>query len=191
MAATAAGYHAHNGVNLDELLDNYDEAELNKIREYLRGFRQRLERNVKAGSSLTRKTGPTSRSLPIICGSGRSSIDTIQNYRHNPTLYVELIGTALFTPMVVEYDNAVTRYRHIVARLNRLPALLGQARQNLESSPKILTFVARGERRVLRSRLQEEVPSDVKANDAPPRQARSASRFWSRGCWRCGKHDDF
>ena len=188
VAAAAAGYHAHNGVNLDELLDNYDEAELNKIREYLRGFRQRLERNVKP-----EQLNPQDRAdYTILTDHLRQwelGLDTIQNYRHNPTLYVELIGTALFTPMVVEYDDAVTRYRHIVARLNRLPALLGQARQNLQSSPEIWTRVAfeenDGNYALVNNTLRQKCPSDVKAEyeRAAAGALRAIGEFgtWSEG----------
>ncbi len=30
-------------------------------------------------------------------------LDKIQSYRHNPTVYVELVGNALFNPFVLEY----------------------------------------------------------------------------------------
>ena len=165
VAATAAGYRVHNGLELDELLDNYDQAELNKIREYLRGFRQRLERNIKPD-----QLNPQDRAdYTILTDHLRQweiELDTIQNYRHNPTLYVELIGTALFTPMVVEYDETVTRYGHIVARLNRVPALLGQARQNLRSSPEVWTRVAFQENDsnydLVNNTLRAKCPPEVK-----------------------------
>ena len=42
-------------------------------------------------------------------------LQSIQSYRHNPTLYVELIGNALYSPYVLEYTDKATRYRHISA----------------------------------------------------------------------------
>src|SRR5260370_3356331 len=64
-------------------------------------------------------------------------LDSIQNYRHNPTVYVELIGNALFNPLVLEYAPKPQRVRHIIARLGQIPRLLEQARPNLTSAPGI------------------------------------------------------
>ncbi len=39
-------------------------------------------------------------------------LDKIQSYRHNPTVYVELVGNALFNPFVLEYaplETALSR----------------------------------------------------------------------------------
>jgi uncharacterized protein (DUF885 family) len=71
--------------------------------------------------------------------------DTIQNYRHNPTVYVELAGNALYTPYVLNYAPAETRFRHIIARLGRIPALVEQAKANLADSPDVWNRVAREE----------------------------------------------
>ena len=52
------------------------------------------------------------------------------------------MGNALFTPFVLEYATLEERYKHIIARLQKIPALLGQARQNLVDSPEVWTRVA-------------------------------------------------
>src|SRR5688500_14661984 len=44
VSATAAGYHQHEGVSLDEQLDDVSEAGLNKQREFFRTFQGRLEK---------------------------------------------------------------------------------------------------------------------------------------------------
>ena len=75
-------------------------------------------------------------------GLGLLELDVIQSYRHNPTLYVELIGNALFNPLVLEYAPKAQRMRAIIARLDKIPTLLDQARQNLVSAPAIWTSVA-------------------------------------------------
>src|ERR1035438_7293849 len=69
-------------------------------------------------------------------------LDETQSYLHNPTVYVEMVGNALFTPLSLEYAPLPLRIRHIVARLQKLPLLLDQARTNLISSPDIWTKVA-------------------------------------------------
>ncbi len=52
----------------------------------------------------------------------------IQDYRHNPTRYVEMIGDAIFAPFVLEYAPIDVRYRHIIQRLFRIPTFLEDAR---------------------------------------------------------------
>jgi uncharacterized protein (DUF885 family) len=66
----------------------------------------------------------------------------IRNYRHNPTLYVELIGSGLFAPFSLQYADLDARYDHIIGRLTEVPRLLSEARRNLVSSPEIWTRVA-------------------------------------------------
>jgi len=138
--ATNAGYHVHNGTVLDEVLDNYDETEMRRQREYYKDFRKRLERHKPE------QLNPEDRADFDILGNQiqlvLTELDTIQNYKHNPTLYVELVGQALFTPFVLEYAPIEERYRHITLRLKRIPALLGAARQNLVDAPEIWTQVA-------------------------------------------------
>ncbi len=59
-------------------------------------------------------------------------LDRIQDFRHNPTLYVELIGNGLYTPFVLNYAPAEVRFQDLIGRLQRLPALVAQARANLQ-----------------------------------------------------------
>ena len=97
---------------------------------------------------------------------GLLELDTIQSYRHNPTLYVELIGNALFNPLVLEYADKPQRIRHIIARLGKVPGLLEQARQNLSSAPGIWTTVAMEENQgnidLIDKTLRVEVPAAQK-----------------------------
>ena len=75
----------------------------------------------------------------------RLDIEEVQSYRHNPTIYVELIGNALYTPYVLHYAAADERFKHIIQRLIRIPELVRQAEQNLSDSPEIWNKVAREE----------------------------------------------
>jgi uncharacterized protein (DUF885 family) len=92
----------------------------------------------------------------------------IQSFRHNPTVYVELVGNALFNPFVLDYAPIDTRYRHIVQRLFRVPALLDQAKSNLKDAPEIWNRVAQEENdgniALVDKTLREKVPAGVKAD---------------------------
>ncbi|MBM3775788.1 MAG: DUF885 domain-containing protein, partial [Acidobacteria bacterium] len=91
-------------------------------------------------------------------------LDRIQAYRHNPTLYVELIGNALFTPYVLEYAPEPERARHVIARLEKVPAFLETAKANLVSSPGIWTSVAAEENEgnlgLIEKTLREWIPAE-------------------------------
>ncbi len=69
-------------------------------------------------------------------------IDQIQGYRHNPTLYVELVGNALFLPLTVEYAPQPVRLGHVLSRVSKIPRMLQQAREVLLDSEPIYIKVA-------------------------------------------------
>ncbi len=140
VTATATGYHQHRGIPLDEILDDYSAQALAQQRSFYQDFRQRLER------SGPDKLSPEDRADYDIIQDQISSalleFDTIQSYRHNPTVYVELIGSAIFSPYVLEYASKPDRYQHIVSRLRKIPTLIEQAKANLADSPEIWRTVA-------------------------------------------------
>jgi uncharacterized protein (DUF885 family) len=140
VAATAAGYHFHNGAYLNEALDDFDSNGLKKQRQFFEDFRGRL-----AKVDLAALTPEDRADYDLIHDNltlQLAELTTLESYKHNPTLYVELVGNALFTPFVLEYATMEERYKHIIARLQKIPALLGQARQNLVDSPEVWTRVA-------------------------------------------------
>src|SRR5947207_8076974 len=72
-------------------------------------------------------------------------LNTIQSYRHNPTLYVELAGNALFPPYMLNYAPKEKRFQQITKRLEKIPALVAQAKANLSDAPEVWNRVAREE----------------------------------------------
>ena len=129
-------------------------------------------------------------------------LDTVQNWRHNPTQYVELLGNALFEPYVLDYAPKEKRYRQIVSRLQKIPNLIEQAKANLTSSPEVWTKVAQEENDgnigliegTLRSDAPEEVRGDYDAAAKPAAEALRAFNNWLKtdlskrlSDWRLGK----
>ena len=141
VGATAAGYHVHNGVRLDEMLDDYSAAGVEAQRKFYQSFRERLGRSVRP-----EELSPDDRADYDILNDqlalGLLELDEIQSWRHNPTVYVELIGNALFNPHVLDYAPRPERVRHIIARMEKIPALVEQAQKNLADSPEIWTTTA-------------------------------------------------
>jgi len=199
VAATGAGYHVHKGVRLDELLDDMSEHAMEQQRRFYRAFEARLEA-IDIGA-LTEQQQADYRILSDQVALALLELNEIQSYRHNPTVYVELLGTALFDCYTREYAPLPERFRHIVARLERAPALFAQAKTNLTSSPEIWVQVARQELeglvRLVDVTLRQSAPEDLserygRAAEQTLKALRDFDRFLSdrlpqeQGAWRLG-----
>jgi len=164
-AATQVGYHQHAGKALDETLDDYSQAALDAQRQYFRRFLDRLASAVQA-DDLDSQNRADYDIVSSQVALQLLELEEIQNYRHNPTLYVELIGNALFNPFVLEYAPKPQRYRHIIRRLEKVPALVEQARLNLLDSPEIWTTTAveenEGNIALIDKALRDSAPPELK-----------------------------
>jgi uncharacterized protein (DUF885 family) len=178
--ATQSGYHQHGDLQLDRMLDRFAPQEIERQRRWYQDFRLRLMRSVKR-----HELSPDDRAdYDILQGQiSLTLLDLtgIQNYRHNPTLYVELIGAGLFAPFTLEYAGMSARYEHIVARLEEVPRLLSEARRNLTSAPEIWTRVALGENEgnieLIDKDLRGHAPAHLKSRyDAAAARALEAIR---------------
>jgi uncharacterized protein (DUF885 family) len=141
--ATATGYHMHNGVPLDELVDDYSAGGLDQQRNFGKDFQLRI-----AALDVTKLDKEQRVDLDIIknyIDLALLDLDTIQSYKHNPTVYVELAGNALYTPYMLNYAPLEKRFEHITKRLERIPALFEQAKANLVDAPEVWNRVAREE----------------------------------------------
>lgn len=179
VSATAAGYHQHAGQALDTLLDDYSADGVARQRKHYQEWKARL-----AGVDRKSLDAQAQADLDLMAGTVEASLlelDTLQSWRHNPTVYVELIGNAIFTPFSVEYAPAAERWSHIIARLRAVPALLDAAKQQLAGSNEIWTRVAveegEGNLALVEKLFPEKVPAAQKAEyDAAARPAAAAMR---------------
>ena len=69
-------------------------------------------------------------------------INSIKSFKHNPTVYVELVGSALFPPYMLNYAPIEQRFGSITHRLEKVPALFEQAKANLTDGPEVWNRVA-------------------------------------------------
>jgi uncharacterized protein (DUF885 family) len=159
VAATAAGYHRHNGVLLDERLDDVSAAGMEARRKHWLEWLDRLGRIDEAG--LDEQARADLGLMKNLCEAALFEHDTEQNWRKNPTYYVELLGTALFTPYSLEYAPAGDRWRHVIARLEAAPAFLEAARGNLVSSNPVWTQTAVEENEGTLDLIEKEFPAKV------------------------------
>ncbi len=166
--ATSSGYHQHNGVSLDEALDDYSPAGIDAARKFYVGFDSRLaalnqtalDKEQRADVGIIRNN----LSLALL------ELNEIQSYKHNPTTYVELAGNALYTPYMLNYAPKEQRFGHIIKRMEKLPMLFAQAKANLVDSPDVWNRVAREENAgnidLIDKTLRKEVPDAQKADYA-------------------------
>ena len=198
--ATSAGYHQHQGQDLDKMLDDFSPAALDRQRQFYRGFEERLKKldpsrygvEDRADYDIVRQQI----ALALL------ELDRIQGYRHNPAMYVELAGNALFSPYVLAYAPIEERIRDITARLEKLPRLLEQARSNLADSPPIWTKVAIEENagniglidKTIRAAVPEAMRADYDRAAAPALDALRNFSAWLKSglkpapenAWRLG-----
>lgn len=165
VAATSVGYHKHGDVALDEMLDDYSTAGIAKQEQHWKGWKKTLAAVDGAGLDAESRADlelmKSQTELAIL------ELDRIRNWQRNPTVYVELIGNALFTPYSVEYAPAPDRYRHIIARLKAIPAFCEAAKGNLKSAPAVWKRVAKEENdgniALINGPLMAGVPAELKA----------------------------
>jgi uncharacterized protein (DUF885 family) len=163
VSATAAGYHVHQGQALDELLDDYSPEGITRQHNFYTGVNSRLQEFDPAQLSAEERAdyGMISDQISLAL----LELDSIQSYKHNPTIYVELVGNALFTPYSLNYAPKTERYRQIVKRLEAIPVLMDQAKANLVDAPEVWNHVAREENEgnitMIEQTLRKDVPADL------------------------------
>ena len=141
--ATAAGYHQHNGMPLDGLLDDYSAVGLDQQRKFCTDIQNRA--GALDAAKLDKEQNADLDIIKSNAGLCLLELNSIQSFKHNPTLYVELVGNALFTPYMLNYAPVEQRFDHIVSRLEKIPALFEQAKANLTEAPEVWNRVAREE----------------------------------------------
>jgi uncharacterized protein (DUF885 family) len=165
VSATSAGYHEHNGTRLDDKLDDMSREGIQEQRIFYNRFRDRL--TVIKPESLSAEDRADYEIIQNQINLALLDFRRIQSFRHNPTVYVELIGNALFNPFVLEYAPLETRYRSIVQRLFKIPTFIDNAKEMLVDSPEVWTHVAQEENdgniRLIDSTLRAKVPALLKS----------------------------
>jgi uncharacterized protein (DUF885 family) len=172
--ATSVGLHQYQGRNLDNLLDDTSPENLDRQRRYYEHFRERLD-----ALDATRLTAEDQADVNILKDQASLALldlNELHSHLYNPTLYVETLGNALFSPYVLEYAPQAARMRNIIARLQKTPLFLDQASTNLTSSPDIWAKVAieenEGNIALVDKTIRAAVPPDLR--DAYNRAALAA-----------------
>ena len=166
VSATQAGYHEHNGVQLDDMLDDFSPAGMDAQRKFYEDFQTRV--NGWNTGSLDKEQQADLDIMKNELNLYLLDLNTIQSYKHNPTVYVELAGNAVFVPSVLDYAPLDKRFGQIIKRLEKFPTLFDQAKANLTDAPEIWNRVAREENEgnigLVDKELRSKVPEAQKAD---------------------------
>ncbi len=200
VSATSTGYHNHNGVSLDEGLDDYASSGIDANLKFYKGFEARLA--ALDGGGLDKEQQADIGVIQANVKASLLELNEIQSYKHNPTNYVELAGNALYTPYVLAYAPKEQRFAHIIKRMEKIPGLFEQAKGNLVDAPDVWNRVAReendGNSDLIDKTLRKEVPAAQKADFEKAATAALAAikdfNTWlektlsaKKGDWRLGK----
>jgi uncharacterized protein (DUF885 family) len=162
--ATSQGYHDHHGRKLDNELDDFSYTSLHNQANFFASFHKRL-------AAVDRdKLSPEDRADAAIMEQQLAlallDLGVVRSFQRNPTVYVESLGNALFSPLVLQYAPLPERMRSLLARVKAIPHYLDTARHTLVRSPGIWLNVAREEDQgnidLIDHQIRAAMPADLK-----------------------------
>jgi uncharacterized protein (DUF885 family) len=141
-SASAAGYHSHldaktgKTIALDADLDDLSLEFIARQRAFYANWRERFHKETPP-SALDPEDAADWQLVDDQIGLNLLEFDRIQNYKHNPTVVIELIGNALFLPLTQIYASHDVRIGHVLARVSQIPRLLAQVQPYLADSDPV------------------------------------------------------
>jgi uncharacterized protein (DUF885 family) len=70
------------------------------------------------------------------------ALDVLESYRYRPQDYVEMIGSGLFFPLTSTEGTEQARLTAVLARMEKIPRILDQARHNLKEADPVFIDTA-------------------------------------------------
>lgn len=168
VSASQAGYHKHvdtktgRTVELDAELDDVGPTAIAAQKKFYLDWREKF-RSQTPLASLNAEDAADYRLIDDQIGLSLLEFDQIQNYRHNPTGYVELLGDAMFLPLTQSYAPKDVRVGHVVSRIGQFPRFIEQIKSQLVDADPIFisTAVEENEGNI---NLIDSVANDVSGN---------------------------
>jgi uncharacterized protein (DUF885 family) len=145
--ASQAGYHKHRDpksgktILLDRELDDFSPEAIKRQVDFYRTWREnfRTETPIR---TLSAEDAADYRLIDDQISLGLLEFEQIQNYKHNPTVYVELLGNGLFLPLTQEYASKAVRVGDVISRIGQIPRFIEQARAQLVDADPIFISTA-------------------------------------------------
>src|SRR5213595_1212303 len=134
--ATSLGDHRFD----DKVSDYSDEAEAKELKR-AKDFRQQLEQF----NDLTKLTGPNRVDVRLLKDNIDNEIFGIEELKErswNPLLYNESLANSLYLLVARDFAPPEKRAASIRARMEKIPAVIAQAKANLKNPPQVYTETA-------------------------------------------------
>lgn len=128
--ATQAGYHGDAQAPLDSQLDDYGPEAIAAQRALLVAGKQCFA----AAKASSPEDAADLALLRDDADSGLFQLDELQSYKYRPQDYVEMIGSGLFFPLTATTGTELERLTAVVARMEQIPRILDEARQNIKEA---------------------------------------------------------
>jgi len=165
--ASYAGFHEYKDaktgktIALDAELDNVSAQQVAKVEVFYRAWRERFQKETPV-ASLNPQDAADYRLIDDNIALSLLEYEHIQSYKHQPQLYVELVGNALFLPLTQDYAPKDVRVGHVINRIGQIPRLLDEAKSVLTDADPIFisTAVQENEGNIsLIDSLADEIPA--------------------------------
>jgi uncharacterized protein (DUF885 family) len=166
--ASGAGYHVHvdkttgKKIQLDAQLDDMSLKAMDTQRAFYARWRERFRTETPL-ASLEPQDAADWQLIDDQIGLNLLEFDKIQNYRHNPTVPVELIGNALFLPLTQSYAPHDVRVGHVLSRVRQIPRLLDQVKAYLSDADPIFISTAIAENDGNIDLIQNDIAKEIPA----------------------------
>ncbi|HEY6944852.1 MAG TPA: DUF885 domain-containing protein [Candidatus Acidoferrum sp.] len=170
-SASQAGYHKHTEprtgkvIELDAELDDVSSKAMAEQVRFYEDWRKRFA-SQKLGDA---QDAADLRLIKDQIDFSLLELNGIQSYRHNPTMYVELLGSALFAPLTDEYAPKEVRLGHILSRISKIPRFLSDAKQRLIDADPIFIKVAIEENEGNVDLIQNVIAREIPAGEPKSR----------------------
>ncbi len=165
--ASQAGYHKHTDpktgkiIALDAQLDDVSAQAMAVQEKFYRDWRSRFQTETPI-ASLNAQDAADFRLIDDQIALNLLEFEKIQSYKHNPTIYVELLGNGLFLPLTQEYASKEVRVGDVISRIGQIPRFLKQAKSELTDADPVFISTAIGENEGnlnLLETVAEEIPA--------------------------------
>ena len=134
--ATSLGDH-----RFDDKLTDYSAEAIAKELKRAKDFKQQLEEF----SDLTKLTGPNKVDVRLLKDNIDNEIfgiEELKEHEWNPLLYNESLANSLYLLVARDFAPPEKRAASIRARLEKIPAVIAQAKANLKNPPQVYTETA-------------------------------------------------
>lgn len=184
--ATELGMHAHDH-ELPDLSRKAVSERIDALRSSLREVTG-LERD-----RLTGDAWYDHRVLEYAIRAELLELEEAQGYRHNPMVYARIVADGVASLVDRRFDTTERRTEALTSRLRGVGTLLGQARKNLKSVPRLWSEIACRNVRGTVSFLERDVPAALAAqgiDEVDPLVVRRFERARTRAVARLGAFAD-